>query len=162
MKNVFKKAHEITKNIIRKGDSYRETFRLALIFVYSQIKKGVNKMVELKGTEKQVKWANDIRKELVSVVEEARNHQVERVSKKEDKVKKDGTVLTAQDRVNKMNARFDNIVEVISSNNESVWFIENFQSLTSDRFDILKRGSVERAFEEIEELSKYAKYFQYR
>ncbi|MDK0695878.1 hypothetical protein P5E93_14840 [Clostridium perfringens] len=162
MKNVFKKAHEITKNIIRKGDSYRETFRLALIFVYSQIKKGENKMVELKGTEKQVKWANDIRKELLSIVEETRNHQVERVSKKEDKVKKDGTVLTAQDRVNKMNARFNNIVEVIESNNESVWFIENFKSLTSDRFDILKRGSVERAFEEIEELGKYAKYFQYR
>ena len=162
MKNVFKKAHEITKNIIRKGDSYRETFRLALIFVYSQIKKGVNKMVELKGTEKQVKWANDIRKELLSIVEESRNHQVERVSQKEDKVKKDGTVLTAQDRVNKMNARFNNIVEVIESNNESVWFIENFKSLTSDRFDILKRGSVERAFEEIEELGKYAKYFQYR
>lgn len=48
MKNVFKKAHEITKNIIKKGDSYRETFRLALIFVYSEIKKGVNKMIELK------------------------------------------------------------------------------------------------------------------
>ena len=60
MKNVFKKAHEITKNIIKKGDSYRETFRLALIFVYSEIKKGVNKMIELKGTEKQVKWANDL------------------------------------------------------------------------------------------------------
>ena len=59
MKDVFKKAHEITKNIIRKGDSYRETFRLSLIFVYSQIKKGANKMVELKGSEKQIKWAND-------------------------------------------------------------------------------------------------------
>lgn len=48
MENVFKKAHEITKNIIRKGDSYRETFRLALIFVYSQIKKGVDKMLDKK------------------------------------------------------------------------------------------------------------------
>lgn len=65
MKNVFKKAHEITKNIIKKGDSYRETFRLALIFVYSEIKKGVNKMIELKGTEKQIKWANDIRKIMI-------------------------------------------------------------------------------------------------
>lgn len=61
MKNVMKKAHEITKNIIKKGDSYRATFRLALIFVHSQIKRGVKVMVELKGTEKQIKWANDIR-----------------------------------------------------------------------------------------------------
>ena len=65
MENVFKKAHEITKNIIRKGDSYRETFRLSLIFVYSQIKKRANKMVELKGSEKQIKWANDIREIMI-------------------------------------------------------------------------------------------------
>lgn len=65
MKNAFKNAHEITKKIIRKGDSYRATFRLALIFVYSEIKKGVNKLAELKGSEKQVKWANDIRNKIV-------------------------------------------------------------------------------------------------
>lgn len=46
MKNVFKKAHEITKNIIRKGDSYRETFRLALIFVYSQLRNTTNTVEE--------------------------------------------------------------------------------------------------------------------
>ena len=69
--NVFKKAHEITKKIIRKGDSYRETFRLALIFVYSELKKGANKMVELKGTEKQVKYANDIKLKLVKTINNA-------------------------------------------------------------------------------------------
>ena len=56
--NVFKKAHEITKKIIRKGDSYRETFRLALIFVYSELKKGANKMIEYvtsKGTQVKIK-----------------------------------------------------------------------------------------------------------
>ena len=69
--NVFKKAHEITKKIIRKGDSYRETFRLALIFVYSELKKGANKMIELKGTEKQVKYANDIKSKLVKTINNA-------------------------------------------------------------------------------------------
>ena len=56
--NVFKKAHEITKKIIRKRDSYRETFRLALIFVYSELKKGANKMIEYvtsKGTQVKIK-----------------------------------------------------------------------------------------------------------
>lgn len=47
MKNVMKKAHEITKKIIRKSDSYRATFRLALSFAHSLVKKGVNKMVEV-------------------------------------------------------------------------------------------------------------------
>ena len=59
--NIFKKAHELTKKIIKAGDDYRATFRLCLSFVYSQIKKGVNEMLELIGTEKQVKWASDLR-----------------------------------------------------------------------------------------------------
>lgn len=46
MKNVMKKAHEITKNIIRKGDSYRATFKLALSLAHSLVKKGVNKTIE--------------------------------------------------------------------------------------------------------------------
>ena len=68
-KEIFKKAHNLTKEIIRKGDSYRATFKLALTFIYSKIKKGLNKMVELKGTEKQVKWAVDLRKERVEELE---------------------------------------------------------------------------------------------
>lgn len=43
--NIFKKAHELTKKIIKTGDSYRATFKLCLSFVYSQLKKGVNKMI---------------------------------------------------------------------------------------------------------------------
>lgn len=38
-KEIFKKAHNLTKGLIRKGDSYKATFKLALSFVYSQIKK---------------------------------------------------------------------------------------------------------------------------
>lgn len=45
-RNIFKKAHQLTKEIIKKGDDYRATFRLCLSFVYSQIKKGVEKMIE--------------------------------------------------------------------------------------------------------------------
>ena len=61
MKNIMKEAHNLTKKIIRKGDNYRATFRICLSFIHSQVRKGINKMVELKGTEKQVKWANDLR-----------------------------------------------------------------------------------------------------
>lgn len=45
-RNIFKKAHELTKKIIRKGDNYRATFRLCLSFVYSQVKGGVKDMIE--------------------------------------------------------------------------------------------------------------------
>lgn len=57
-RNIFKKAHELTKKIIKKGDDYRATFRLCLSFVYSQIKKGVEKMIEYttsKGSKVSVK-----------------------------------------------------------------------------------------------------------
>lgn len=131
MKDVFKKAHKITKNIIRKGDSYRETFRLALIFVYSETKKGANKMVELIGTEKQVKWADNIREQVLDVIEVVRERQIEIVSKRPDKVKKDGTVITSKDRIRNMNERFDELVEDIKNINNSVFFIENFSDITS-------------------------------
>lgn len=91
MKNVFKKAHEITKKIIRKGDSYRETFRLALIVVYSQLKKGVKAMVELKGSEKQVKWAMDLREVVLVACDDAieayEKMQQESIIKKGKRVK---------------------------------------------------------------------------
>ena len=85
MENVFKKAHEITKNIIRKGDSYRETFRLSLIFVYSQIKKRANKMVKLKGFEKQIKWANDIREIMIECLNKSLKFQEEDAKEYEEK-----------------------------------------------------------------------------
>ena len=68
MKNIMKEAHNLTKKIIRKGDSYKATFRICLSFVHSEIRKGENKMVELKGSEKQVKWANDIRENFIVCV----------------------------------------------------------------------------------------------
>lgn len=45
-KEIFKKAHNLTKELIRKGDSYRATFKLALSFVYSQAKKSANNIEE--------------------------------------------------------------------------------------------------------------------
>ena len=69
MKNIMKEAHELTKKIIRKGDSYRATFRMCLSFVHSKLKEGANKMVELVGSEKQVKWANDLREGFSTYIE---------------------------------------------------------------------------------------------
>jgi hypothetical protein len=131
MKNIMKEAHNLTKKIIRKGDSYKATFRICLSYVHSQVKKGVNKMVELKGSEKQVKWALEIRKQVLEVIENARIRKVEEVSKRADKVKKDGTVITAKDRVEKMNKRFNELTKNIENNESSVFFIENFSSITS-------------------------------
>ena len=156
MKNIMKEAHNLTKKIIRKGDSYRATFRICLSYVHSQVKKGVNKMVELKGSEKQVKWALEIRKQVLEVIENARTRKVEEVSKRADKVKKDGTVITAKDRVEKMNKRFNELTKSIENNESSVFFIENFSSITS-RSAVSKKFVVKSYLEKIE--NKMESYF---
>ena len=156
MKNIMKEAHNLTKKIIRKGDSYRATFRICLSYVHSQVKKGVNKMVELKGSEKQVKWALEIRKQVLEVIKNARTRKVEEVSKRADKVKKDGTVITAKDRVEKMNKRFNELTKSIGNNESSVFFIENFSSITS-RSAVSKKFVVKSYLEKIE--NKMESYF---
>lgn len=125
MENVFKKAHEITKNIIRKGDSYRETFRLSLIFVYSQIKKRANKMVELKGSEKQIKWANDIREIMIECLNKSLKFQEEDAKEYEEKRGKQSKIKTRL-----VNSIKDFII-VVENQESSAWFIENFKCLTS-------------------------------
>ena len=45
MKNIMKEAHKLTRLIIRKGDSYKATFRLCLSFAHSKAKK-VAKTIE--------------------------------------------------------------------------------------------------------------------
>lgn len=156
MKNIMKEAHNLTKKIIRKGDSYKATFRICLSFVHSQVKKGVNKMVELKGSEKQIKWALEIRKQVLEVIENVRTRKVEEVSKRADKVKKDGTVITAKDRVEKMNKRFNELTKSIENNESSVFFIENFSSITS-RSAVSKKFIVKSYLEKIE--NKMESYF---
>ena len=60
-KNLMREAHKKTREIINKyGDvDYRTQLGLCLSFLSQE--KGGKEMVELKGSEKQVKWADDLR-----------------------------------------------------------------------------------------------------
>ena len=68
-RNLMKEAHKLTKQIVSEyGDvDYKTQLGLCLSFL-SQEKEG-KEMVELKGTEKQVKWAEDIRNRIIKVNE---------------------------------------------------------------------------------------------
>ena len=63
--NIMSAAHKMTKEIINKyGDvDYRTQLGLCLSFLSQE--KGGKEMVELKGSEKQVKWAEDLRSRFV-------------------------------------------------------------------------------------------------
>lgn len=134
--NIFKKAHELTKKIIKAGDNYKATFRLCLTFVYSQIKKGVNKMVELKGTEKQIKWAEDIRKELVETLELVKELDIKRKTRKNKSFEESSK-------------KVDSAIDFMSNQTDSKFFIDNYKDILKEKgnnklyflVDMVQRGS---------------------
>ena len=67
-RNLMKEAHKMTREIVNKyGDvDYMAQLGLCLSFLSQE---GGKEMVELKGTEKQVKWAEDIRNRIIKVNE---------------------------------------------------------------------------------------------
>ena len=67
-RNLMKEAHKMTREIVNKyGDvDYMTQLGLCLSFLSQE---GGKEMAELKGTEKQVKWAEDIRNRIIKVNE---------------------------------------------------------------------------------------------
>ncbi|EOR20570.1 hypothetical protein A500_16305 [Clostridium sartagoforme AAU1] len=65
-KELMIKAHKMTKEIKAQYPTVDYKFQLGLCLAYLQ--EGGNEMVELKGSEKQVAWANNIREVVMSGV----------------------------------------------------------------------------------------------
>lgn len=64
-RELFVKAHEMTREIVKEnGVNYKAQFGICLSFLY----KGESEMIELEGTEKQVKWAKAIIERKVSEI----------------------------------------------------------------------------------------------
>lgn len=61
MKNVMKEAHKLAKEIKAEFPEVDYKAQLGICISYLSMNKGEVKMVELQGTEKQIKWAEDIR-----------------------------------------------------------------------------------------------------
>ena len=85
MKELMKKAHQMTKEIKAEYPEVDYKFQLGLCISYlsKNEKKEDVEMVELKGTEKQVKWAEDIRKEVVEKLQNAKNEYEKMISEAE-------------------------------------------------------------------------------
>src|SRR5690625_7661132 len=61
MRNVMTKAWEIARKGVEKfGGKAIEYISESLRIAWALVKKGGNKMIEMKGSEKQIKWANDV------------------------------------------------------------------------------------------------------
>lgn len=73
MKNLFIEAHKMTREMVKEyGVDYQAQFGLCLSYLFEE--RGM-KMVELKGTERQVKWAKDIRDSMIKGLEELKENE---------------------------------------------------------------------------------------
>ena len=72
MKNIMIEAHRMTKEIKNNSPEvdYRTQLGLCLSFLMTNKEEKVMEMAKLEGSEKQIKWAEDLRKEFVTKIEE--------------------------------------------------------------------------------------------
>ncbi len=78
MKNLFKKAHKMTREMVKEyGADYQAQFGLCLSYLLEE--RGIE-MVELKGTEKQVKWAEDIRSNMMEGLNEETKELLQQIT----------------------------------------------------------------------------------
>ena len=85
MSMIMREAHRLTKEIKREFPGVNYNFQLGICMSYLLKEKGENEMVELQGTEKQVKWANDIREELLKIVNEVEHNRLYKAIVEEEK-----------------------------------------------------------------------------
>lgn len=117
--NVMKKAWEIARKGVKKfGGKVKEYFAEALRMAWVIVKKCMEK-VQLKGSEKQVKWAEDIREEVASVFERAKKNFVIMYGKKWEL---DHGFREKQQQTMKV------IEENILKNDSAEYFIRKFRS----------------------------------
>ncbi|HGM3507138.1 TPA: hypothetical protein ACKOR7_001713 [Clostridioides difficile] len=125
MKNLFKKAHEMAREIKRKYNDvdYKVQFSLCLSFLIE--KKGDIKMKELKGSEKQIKWANDIRTDILNLTNELEKSKIERIKNEDYKIKD----MSIEEMTERCKRKFERIREAISNIDNAKFFIDNFRKV---------------------------------
>ena len=72
MRNIMIEAHRMTREIKRTSQEvdYKAQLGLCLSFLMTNKEEKVMEMAKLEGSEKQIKWAEDLRKEFVTKIEE--------------------------------------------------------------------------------------------
>ena len=101
MKNILKKAHEMTREIKREYPNvdYKTQLGICISYLYENEKKENVKMVELKGTEKQVKWAEDIRRKAIEKVMARKDYEYkEEVAKTIGNIESAEVLISTRDR----------------------------------------------------------------
>ncbi|HBF8686633.1 TPA: hypothetical protein KO123_003428 [Clostridioides difficile] len=124
MKILFKEAHKMAREIKRKYSNvdYKVQFSLCLSFLN---KKGDIKLKELKGSEKQIIWANDIRTDILNLTNELEKSKIERIKNEDYKIKD----MSIEEMTERCKRKFERIREVINDIEDAKFFIDNFRNV---------------------------------
>ena len=146
MKNIMKEAHRLTKEIKREYPSVDYKFQLGLCisYLYENEKKENAEMVELKGTEKQVKWAEDIRSKFETALEEGEKVVNARIESIIAKRKNNGKYKeTDREKLSYITTQYNEVKEFVLNQNKATFFIDYRNIVDTDynhicsKFDIL-------------------------
>lgn len=102
-------------------------------------------MLELKGSEKQIKWAKNIIKEMESILEEATIYRLNNLEKKWNKKSENFKEKHNLSSIEDYKIYVSNLIEKskkeLLNNENASWYINNFCSLTSYNYDKWARVS---------------------
>lgn len=131
---IMKKAHNLTKEI--KAEYPSVDYKTQLGICISYLCKEENEMVELKGSEKQVKWAEDIRKNLIVAIKAATDY-FENMQK--DFIEGKGH------RSKRIDRRLNPIRELmneVENTEKASWFIDNYMCMTNKNYTAIQKENV--------------------
>ena len=132
MKELMKKAHQMTREIKNEFPEVDYKFQLGLCISYlskNEMKEDVE-MVKLKGTEKQVKWAEDIRKEVVEKLQNVKNEYEKMILEAEEKGKR------FPKRYTKNVTALEKLLNEVKENESAKAFIEEYRLSILELSDI--------------------------
>lgn len=122
MRNVMTKAWEIAREGQKKfGGKVSEYFAEALRIAWSIVKKGMEKAIEFKGSEKQVAWAKDIYAKVI----EYKNWYVDLANN--TPFKKEKFKVKSIEVVNE-------VVESLMKEENAGFWIDRFREITKENF----------------------------
>lgn len=161
MKNLFKEAHKMTREMMKKYNDidYSAQFTLCLEYLRKEDKNMIK--AELKGTEKQIKWAEDIRNNFIKIIEESK----EKYNKADEIDKKDlrkavrrrfyfGTYKKASKDKDVFEFFIEKAEKLIEEQTKAEYYINNRD--TKDVYDLIIRVAAEYP-EGLKELKEYVK-----
>ena len=146
MKNIMKDAHRLTREIKAEFPEvdYQAQLGICISYLYENKKKENIKMVELKGTEKQIKWAEDIRSKFETALEEGEKVVNARIESIIAKRKNNGKYKeTDREKLSYITTQYSEVKEFVLNQSKATFFIDYRNIVDTDynhicsKFDIL-------------------------